>query len=142
MPTSADSEDGDRSRKKSPACRPSRLSEPEPSGQLPTARDHRAFRSDGSDPEAEPDGEEGHPADARELEALAQTTSIPELDADALLGVAIRRRALDDEIDRLASRVVEKLSDRIVREIAWEVIPDMAEIVIKQRIKELESGVE
>ena len=48
----------------------------------------------------------------------------------------------DDEIDRLASRVVERLSDKIVREIAWEVIPDVAELVIKQRIKELESGVE
>ena len=48
----------------------------------------------------------------------------------------------DDEIDRLASRVVERLSEKIVREIAWEVIPDVAEIVIKQRIKELESGVE
>jgi hypothetical protein len=48
----------------------------------------------------------------------------------------------EDEIDRLASRVVERLSEKIVREIAWEVIPDMAEIVIKQRIKELEAGVE
>jgi hypothetical protein len=48
----------------------------------------------------------------------------------------------DDELDRLASRVVERLSERIVREIAWEVIPDVAEIVIKQRIRELESGVE
>ena len=46
------------------------------------------------------------------------------------------------DIDRLAARVVEKLSDRIIREIAWEVIPDMAEIVIKQRIKELEAGLE
>ena len=48
----------------------------------------------------------------------------------------------DDEIDRLASRVVERLSEKIVREIAWEVIPDVAELVIKQRIKELEAGVE
>jgi hypothetical protein len=48
----------------------------------------------------------------------------------------------DADIERLATKVVEKLSDKIVREIAWEVIPDMAEIVIKQRIKELESGVE
>ena len=53
------------------------------------------------------------------------------------------REALsDDEIDRLASRVVERLSEKIVREIAWEVIPDVAELVIKQRIKELEAGAE
>jgi hypothetical protein len=48
----------------------------------------------------------------------------------------------EDQIERLATRVVEKLSDRIVREIAWEIIPDMAEIVIKRRIKELEAGAE
>ena len=48
----------------------------------------------------------------------------------------------DADLDRLASRIVEKLSDRVIREIAWEVIPDMAEIVIKQRIKELEAGLE
>ena len=48
----------------------------------------------------------------------------------------------DADIERLAEKVVEKLSEMVVREIAWEVIPDMAEIVIKQRIKELESGIE
>ena len=46
------------------------------------------------------------------------------------------------DIERLAAKVVEKFSEKIVREIAWEVIPDMAEIVIKQRIKELESGID
>ncbi len=77
-----------------------------------------------------------------EIEVLAQTTSIGQLNA-MLSSVSRPEGGLsDDEIDRLASRVVERLSERIVREIAWEVIPDVAEIVIKQRIKELESGVE
>jgi CheY-like chemotaxis protein len=77
-----------------------------------------------------------------EIEVLAQNTSIGQL-KEMLSSVSRPEGGLsDDEIDRLASRVVERLSDRIVREIAWEVIPDMAEIVIKQRIKELESGVE
>jgi hypothetical protein len=48
----------------------------------------------------------------------------------------------DEQIERIATRVVEKLSDRIVREIAWEVVPDMAEIAVKRRIAELESGTE
>jgi hypothetical protein len=48
----------------------------------------------------------------------------------------------DEQIETVARRVVEKLSEKVVREIAWEVVPDMAEIVIKRRIKELESGVE
>src|SRR5262249_54716898 len=74
----------------------------------------------------------------REIEELAQTSSIPEL-TQMLSSVARPggNDLTDEQIERLAARVVEKLSDRIVREIAWEVIPDMAEIVIKQRIKEL-----
>ncbi len=84
------------------------------------------------------------PADGvpSEIEVLAQNTSIGQL-KEMLSSVSRPEGGLsDDEIDRLASRVVERLSERIVREIAWEVIPDVAEIVIKQRIKELESGVE
>lgn len=79
----------------------------------------------------------------RDIEMLAQTSSIPEL-TQMLSSVARSAGAdlSDDQIDKLAQRVVEKLSDRIVREIAWEVIPDMAEIVIKKRIKELEAGIE
>jgi CheY-like chemotaxis protein len=98
-----------------------------------------------------PDGEDSRrpapgPAETspppRELEELAQTKSIPEL-AEMLSSVSRGGEPLSEaDIDRLAERVVEKLSDRVIREIAWEVIPDMAEIVIKQRIKELEAGVE
>jgi CheY-like chemotaxis protein len=79
---------------------------------------------------------------SKEIEVLAQTTSIGQL-KEMLSSVSRGEGSLtDDEIDRLASRVVERLSEKIVREIAWEVIPDVAEIVIKQRIKELEAGVE
>jgi CheY-like chemotaxis protein len=79
---------------------------------------------------------------SREIELLAETTSIGQL-KEMLSSVSRPEGGLsDDEIDRLASRVVERLSEKIVREIAWEVIPDVAELVIKQRIKELESGVE
>jgi CheY-like chemotaxis protein len=77
-----------------------------------------------------------------EIEELAQTTSIGQL-KEMLSSVSRSEGGLsDDEIDRVASRVVERLSEKIVREIAWEVIPDVAELVIKQRIKELEAGAE
>ena len=77
-----------------------------------------------------------------EIEELAQTTSIGQL-KEMLSSVSRTEGGLsDDEIDRVASRVVERLSEKIVREIAWEVIPDVAELVIKQRIKELEAGAE
>ena len=81
------------------------------------------------------------PRPSQELEALAQTSSIPEL-AQMLSSVSRGGDLSEADIDRLAARIVEKLSDRVIREIAWEVIPDMAEIVIKQRIKELEAGLE
>jgi CheY-like chemotaxis protein len=52
----------------------------------------------------------------------------------------------DSEIERLAERVaarlVEKLSDKAVKEVAWEVVPEMAELVVRERIRELESGSE
>jgi len=45
----------------------------------------------------------------------------------------------DDQVDRIARRVVQLMSDTVVRNIAWEVIPDLAEMVVKERIKQLES---
>jgi CheY-like chemotaxis protein len=51
-------------------------------------------------------------------------------------------RLSDEDVDRIARRVVELLGDRTVRDVAWEVIPDMAEVIIRDRLRELESQVE
>jgi len=48
----------------------------------------------------------------------------------------------EEDVDRIARRVVELLSDATVKDVAWEVVPDMAEAVIKDRLRELESQVE
>ena len=48
----------------------------------------------------------------------------------------------DADVDRIARRVVELLGDRTVRDVAWEVIPDLAEVVIRDRLRELESQAE
>ena len=48
----------------------------------------------------------------------------------------------DGDVDRIARRVVELLGDRAVRDVAWEVIPDLAEVIIRDRLRELESQVE
>jgi len=45
----------------------------------------------------------------------------------------------DDDVDRVARRVAELLGEQVVREVAWEVVPDLAEVVIKDRLRELES---
>ena len=44
----------------------------------------------------------------------------------------------EEQIDQIARRVVELMSDQVVRNIAWEVIPDLAEMVVKERIRQLE----
>jgi CheY-like chemotaxis protein len=45
----------------------------------------------------------------------------------------------DEQVDRIARRVVQLMSDQVVRNIAWEVIPDLAEMVVKERIRQLEA---
>ncbi len=44
----------------------------------------------------------------------------------------------DEDVDRIARRVVELAAERI-EQIAWEVVPDMAEIVVRERIRQLEA---
>jgi hypothetical protein len=64
-------------------------------------------------------------AAAREPEAASSTPSGGEFS--------------DEQIDRIARRVVQLMSEHVVRTIAWEVIPDMAEMLVKERIRQLES---
>ena len=39
-------------------------------------------------------------------------------------------------IDAIARRAVELMSDKVIREIAWEVVPDLAELLIKRQLEE------
>lgn len=41
----------------------------------------------------------------------------------------------ESDIDAIVERVIKRLSDQVVREVAWEVVPDMAEILIKEQLK-------
>ena len=47
----------------------------------------------------------------------------------------------DEQVERIARRVVELAGPQLER-IAWEIIPDMAEIVVRKRIHELEAAAE
>lgn len=39
-------------------------------------------------------------------------------------------------IEAIAKRVVERMSDKAVRDIAWEVVPELAELLIKRKLEE------
>jgi CheY-like chemotaxis protein len=54
---------------------------------------------------------------------------------------AAGRELSHDEVDRIARRVLE-LAEPLIERIAWEVIPDMAEMLVRQRIRELEEAAE
>jgi CheY-like chemotaxis protein len=76
--------------------------------------------------------------------AVAPATTAPSVPAPAPAEPASNGNgALSEaDVDRIARRVVELLGDQLVREIAWEVVPDMAELVIKDRLRELERQLE
>jgi hypothetical protein len=74
---------------------------------------------------------------ARAAEPAAAAPA-PELFVQAAGG----RPLSEEEVDRIARRVIELGGERIVRDIAWEVVPDLAEVLLKARIRELEASVE
>lgn len=53
--------------------------------------------------------------------SVASPTNFPELSPEAM--------------DAIAQRVVAQLSDNAVREIAWEVVPELSELLIKQKLE-------
>jgi CheY-like chemotaxis protein len=44
----------------------------------------------------------------------------------------------DSEIERIAERVMKKLSSQAVQQVAWDVIPEIAEMVIRESLKKPE----
>jgi CheY-like chemotaxis protein len=108
--------------------------EPEPEFQPePVA----AFGEDTMPPFDEPPAEEPPAAQEPEPEPMWATAATAPPESPQ---IPISARDLtDDQVDRIARRVVELMSDQIVRNIAWEVIPDLAETCVKERIRQLES---
>jgi hypothetical protein len=57
----------------------------------------------------------------------------------ALASAAAAPTLSEAQVEAIARKIVELFGDRILKEVAWEVIPDLAEMVIKTRIAELEA---
>lgn len=86
-------------------------------------------------------------------DALRMTAEPEETDSEETLPAAIEADAGDAavagrssgattlspaDIDAIARAVVERLSERVLREIAWDVVPDLAETLVRERLRELE----
>ncbi len=75
-------------------------------------------------------------------EAVPENQILPEQDDDVDEESGASVAGLSDaDVDRIARRVVKLASDRLEK-IAWDVIPDMAEIVVRERLRELEDDIE
>ncbi|MGA7992194.1 MAG: hypothetical protein WCC53_12215, partial [Thermoanaerobaculia bacterium] len=97
--------------------------------------------SSGGPDSAAPAPDPGH----SDLEALAAQASltdlkslIPDSGAAALPAGSAAGPLSDADIDRIARRVLELGGERVVRRVAWDVVPELAERLVKERLEELE----
>ncbi len=112
------------------------IEEPEPSEAIaPEASPAEAPESVEPATLAEPEPEAAEP-EATEPEAVAPTSAEP-AGADANGSGPLS----EDDVERIARRVAELMGEKALRDVAWEVVPDLAEVIIKERIRELESQV-
>jgi CheY-like chemotaxis protein len=114
----------------------------EPDRSLTTPIDVSAV---GIEPESEvtftPSDDVEVPADSRDDDADTQDFSGgPSVDAapsEESGGVGLS----DEDVDRIARRLLELAGDRI-EHIAWDVIPDMAEVMVRERMRQIEAEAE
>lgn len=97
--------------------------------------------------ELEPEGFEGTGAAAEpglptEPEAVETPPPAPPTAEPAGEDRPVASPLSDEDVDRVARRVVELLGEKPVRDVAWEVVPDLAEVVIRNRLRELEAQAE
>ncbi|HTS01355.1 MAG TPA: response regulator [Thermoanaerobaculia bacterium] len=96
-----------------------------------------------AEPAAAPAPDPGH----SDLEALAAEASltdlkslIPDVGTVAVPAGSRVGPLSDEDIDRIARRVLELGGERVVRRIAWDVVPELAERLVKERLEELEKA--
>ncbi len=78
-------------------------------------------------------------AQASSVEAAAAPSQEPSTEGFAISEPLRADQLSPEAIDAIARRVVELMSDKVVREIAWEVVPELSELLIKQKLEEEKS---
>ena len=96
------------------------------------------FAPGATPPASEPTHEEQHVAELHGWDFVAETPA-----EAAPVSTVEGQESIDPElawspeiIDAIARRAVEHLSEKVVREIAWEVVPELAELLIKKKLDE------
>jgi CheY-like chemotaxis protein len=116
--------------------------EPEQGDVMEAIAAYERRESSSSMPVADAQPQEQKDAEVSELEALAAHTQIDDL--KHLIPAAAEstgRGALSPgEVDTIARRVMELLGEKVVREVAWEVVPELAERLVRARLQELEGA--
>ncbi|MFA6956805.1 MAG: response regulator [Thermoanaerobaculia bacterium] len=80
-------------------------------------------------------------APAPAMEATRAPEPEPSAPMIAAAAAAVGAGELSQEqIDTIARRVVEMMSSDVIRKIAWEVVPELADMIVRDRIRELESA--
>jgi CheY-like chemotaxis protein len=74
-------------------------------------------------------------ADTQEFASEMPEVAVAEPEPVAASAAFSPGQLTPEMIDVIARRVVEMMSDKVVREIAWEVVPDLAELLIKQQLE-------
>src|SRR5258708_36041729 len=87
---------------------------------------------------AEPTHEEQHVAELQEWEIISEAVpqAVPVSPTANQESVDSTLALSPEIIDAIARRAVEHLSEKVVREIAWEVVPELAELLIKKKLEE------
>lgn len=108
----------------------------QPPGETPSASETTEEAAVPGLESSAPMAAEGVAPEPREEPAAEQPEAEERAAATAATGLS------EEDVERIARRVAELLGRGAIQEVAWEVVPDLAEVFIKDRIRQLESQVE
>jgi len=99
--------------------------------------------SSGTDDEAPAGTESGTPADEETDSGKVAVEPLPAAFEAQVTDQPAAAVELDDQqLEKISRRVVELLSESVVRDVAWEAVPEIAERLIRERIREIEAETE
>ena len=79
-----------------------------------------------SEPPSSPPSKDGETEDLLGLRELFKPSAPPSLSS---------RTVTEEEIERIADRVIQKLSTQVIEDVAWHVVPDITTKVLREELK-------